>query len=161
MAIRFGREARRVVHRSRDEARERGSRTVEAEDLMLSLTEQRAGVARECLVDAGLDREGILRALEEEAARSLAGAGVSRDAFDLPPPRPSPSTPRWGASARLALERTAKAALARGDRSIEGEHVLLGILAAERGTVPRALAAAGVDRARLIASVEEAMAARA
>jgi ATP-dependent Clp protease ATP-binding subunit ClpA len=159
MAMRFGRDARRVAQRSRDVARERGSRTVEAEHLMLALTEQRAGVAPACLTDAGLDREGILHALDKEAARSLAAAGVTRDAFDLPPPRPSPSTPRWGASAKLALERTAKAALARGDRDIEGQHVLLGILAAERGTVPRALAAAGVDRVRLIASVEEAMAA--
>jgi ATP-dependent Clp protease ATP-binding subunit ClpA len=78
MAMRFGRDARRVAQRSRDVARERGSRTVEAEHLMLALTEQRAGVACACLADAGLDREGILDALDEEAARALAAAGVDR-----------------------------------------------------------------------------------
>ena len=118
MAVRFGKDARRVAQRSRDVARERGSRTVEAEHLLLALTERRAGVACACLGDAGLDREGMLRALEEEAARSLAAAGVTREAFDLPPPRSGPSTPRWGASAKLALQRTLRAALARGDRAI-------------------------------------------
>jgi ATP-dependent Clp protease ATP-binding subunit ClpA len=159
MPTRFGRDARRVAQRSRDVARERGSRTVEAEHLLLALTESRTGVACDCLAGEGLDRDGILDALEEEAARSLAAAGVTRSAFDLPPPRPSPSTPRWGASAKLALQRTSRAAVARGDRAIAADHLLLGVLAAERGTVPRALAAAGVDRVRLIASVEEAMAA--
>lgn len=36
--------------------------------------------------------------------------------------------------------------------------MLLGVLAAERGTVPRPLEAAGGDRAELIGRVEEAMA---
>jgi ATP-dependent Clp protease ATP-binding subunit ClpA len=78
MAMRVGRDAGRVAQRSRDGARERGSRTVEAEHLMLALTEQRAGVACACLADAGLDGEGILDALDEEAARALAAAGVDR-----------------------------------------------------------------------------------
>ena len=36
--------------------------------------------------------------------------------------------------------------------------MLLGVLAAGRGTVPRALAIAGVDRAELVRRVQEAMA---
>ena len=158
MLNRFDRDARGVAQRSRDAARERGSRTVEAEHVLLALAETSGGVARECLAPAGLDSEGILAALDEEEARSLAAAGVARAEFELPPRRPSPSTPRWGTSAKLALQRTLQAAVARGDRAIGAGHMLLGVLAAERGTVPRALAIAGVDRAELVRRVEEAMA---
>jgi ATP-dependent Clp protease ATP-binding subunit ClpA len=156
MPTRFARDARRAVERSRDVARERGARTLEAEHVLSALAEG-AGVARGCLDDAGLDRDGILEALEREEARSLAAAGVRRPAFDLPPPPPSPRTPRWGASAKLALQRSLAAAVGRGDRAIGAAHLLLGVLAAERGTVPRALEAAGVDRAALAARVGEAM----
>jgi D-alanyl-D-alanine carboxypeptidase len=36
-------------------------------------------------------------------------------------------------------------------------HLLLGILRAEIGTVPRALALAGIDRAHLVLRVEQAL----
>ena len=42
-----------------------------------------------------------------------------------------------------------KAAVARSDKRIAGGHLLLGVLAAEAGTVPRALAIAGIDRQEL------------
>ena len=57
-------------------------------------------------------------------------------------------TPRFAASAKLALERALKVALARKDNFIGVEHVVLAILRAPTGTVPRALECAGVDRVR-------------
>jgi hypothetical protein len=42
----------------------------------------------------------------------------------------------------------------RGDRRIFPTHILLAILSADEGTVPRALDAAGVDTGALVASAE-------
>ncbi len=64
MPTRFGGDARRAAQRSRGVARERGSRTVEAEHVLLALAEGPAGAARGCLDAAGLDRDGILDALD-------------------------------------------------------------------------------------------------
>jgi hypothetical protein len=71
----------------------------------------------------------------------------------LPPAAPPPSgTPQLGASAKAALERGFASAARR--RDIRPAHILLGIARAQAGTVPRALALAGADRATLIAHVE-------
>jgi ATP-dependent Clp protease ATP-binding subunit ClpA len=138
MFERFTREARAVVKEADGEARRLGSRTIEAEHMLLALA------GREPL---GLDRDEILRALEAERERSLMAVGISADDFDL---RPAPVTrPRMAASAKVALERSVRASLARSDRRIEAGHTLLGVLAAEAGTVPRALALADIDRDEL------------
>jgi ATP-dependent Clp protease ATP-binding subunit ClpA len=138
MFERFTREARAVVKEADGEARRLGSRTIEAEHMLLALA------GREPL---GLDRDGILRALEAERERSLMAVGISAGDFDLPP---APVTrPRMAASAKVALERSLRASLARSDRRIEAGHILLGVLAAEAGTVPRALALADIDRDEL------------
>ena len=55
----------------------------------------------------------------------------------------------WGASAKRGLERALEEAKRRGDRRIGCEHILLGLLRAEHGTVPRLLAAEGIDRDEL------------
>lgn len=102
------------MERARGVARERGSGTIEAEDLPLAVADLPGGAAREPLIEAGLDREGLLE----------------------------------------ALERALRVAAARGDRAIGPGHVVLGVLRAEPGTVPRALAAAGVDRVDLAGRVE-------
>jgi ATP-dependent Clp protease ATP-binding subunit ClpA len=138
MFERFTREARAVVKEADGEARRLGSRTIEAEHMLLALA------GHEPL---GLDRDEILRALEAERERSLMAVGISAGDFDLPP---APVTrPRMAASAKVALERSLRASLARSDRRIEAGHILLGVLAAEAGTVPRALALADIDRDEL------------
>jgi D-alanyl-D-alanine carboxypeptidase len=60
-----------------------------------------------------------------------------------------------GTSAKLALERGFAGAARKKD--LRPAHVLLGVLAAEVGTVPRALALAGFDRADLIARARRAL----
>jgi ATP-dependent Clp protease ATP-binding subunit ClpA len=77
--------------------------------------------------------------------------GIAAGDFDLPP-APVTDHPRFAASAKAALGRAVKASAARHDRRIVAGHVLLGLLDAEAGTVPRALAAAEVDRNDLRAS---------
>ena len=44
------------------------------------------------------------------------------------------------------MQRATTVAKEHGDRYLRPTHLLLGVLAAEEGTVPRALAGAGVDR---------------
>lgn len=156
MFERFTRDARVVVHRAEEEARTLGSPTIEAEHLLLALADERAGGATAALLhDAGLDPDGLLAALERETELSLAAAGVAIGDFELPARPPAPRRrPRMAASARRALERSLRIALAHGDRRITTRHVLVGILRAELGTVPRALAGADVDRIALATKAE-------
>jgi ATP-dependent Clp protease ATP-binding subunit ClpA len=146
MFNRFTRDARAVAREAEAFAARGGSPTIEAEHLLLALA---AGP-----LDLGLDCDDVREALDAENARSLAAVGVSCGAFHVPPPV---AAPRWGTSAKLALERSLRVALARKDRRIEPGHVLLGVLAAPVGTVPRALECAGIDRAALRGRVESAL----
>jgi ATP-dependent Clp protease ATP-binding subunit ClpA len=139
MFERFTRDARQVVRSAETQAARLGSPTTEAEHLLLALSE-----CQPALIEAGLDHDGVLAALDAERERSLRAVGISLADFDLPP---APLTrPRFAASSKLALERAVREAVARSDKRIAGGHILLGILAAEAGTVPRALQIAGVDR---------------
>jgi hypothetical protein len=54
----------------------------------------------------------------------------------------------------MALRRAAITAKDRGDRQLTPTHILIGVLRAREGTVPRALAASGVDPAELAARAE-------
>ena len=142
MFERFTRDARQVVKSAEMLASGLGSPTVEAEHLLLALADRQP-----VLAEFGLDHDGVLAALDEERVRSLFAVGISAADFDLPP---APLTgPRFAASSKLALERAVRAAAARSDKRIAGGHLLLGVLAAEAGTVPRALAIAGIDRQEL------------
>ncbi len=161
MFERFAKDVRAAVMRAADEeARRLGSRTVEAEHLLLALAADTHAPAGRLLAEAGLDHEGVLAALERETERSLAAVGVALSDFALPGvPAAPPRSPRFAASGKRALERTLRVAVARGDRRISAPHLLLGVLRAELGTVPRALAAAGVDRAELATRAERLLAA--
>ncbi|MDP9869515.1 MULTISPECIES: Clp protease N-terminal domain-containing protein [Streptosporangium] len=102
------------------------------------------------LRSAGLDRQAIRDALDREFEHSPNAAGVSLAAFDLPRPSTASAPPtQLGASAKLALER-GFASVAR-KKDLQPAHLLLGILRAQVGTVPRALALAGVDQDDLMA----------
>jgi ATP-dependent Clp protease ATP-binding subunit ClpA len=149
-----------ILQRSREEAQAAGSRSVEAEHVLLAIAAHRGTVAQRLLAEAGLDHAAILTALAREFEESLAGVGVSLSDFDLPPaPRRPVATPRWGTSFKLAVHRTRKGGGGTGGR-LDATQLLLGILRAHVGTVPRTLALAGVDRAALAARAEEADARR-
>jgi len=151
MFERFTKDARHVVDDAVEEARRSGSPTIEAEHLLLALAAGTGPSAR-VLHGSGLTPNRTRAALDEHFERTLATVGVSPGAFNLPPPAPSPKL-RFSASFKLALERALKAAMERKDRRIGAEHVLLGVLRAEAGTVPRLLAAEGIDRDELAARV--------
>ena len=144
MFERFAGEARAVVVRAQDEARAAASPTIEAEHLLLALARDHP-----VLVEAGLDREAVTSALEDERRHSLAAVGVELDDFAARPPRPLGREPRFATSAKTALHRALEAATATRSRRIGPGQVLAGVLRAEVGTVARALALAGADREAL------------
>lgn len=156
MFERFTHDARAVVQRAADEEAARlGAARVEAEHLLLALASDPAAATAHLLAEHGLDHDGVLSALERETERSLAAVGVSAADFALPAtPRAPHRSPRFGTSAKQALERSLRAAVARGDRRILAPHLLLGVLRAQGGTVPRALAVAGVDPVALATRTE-------
>jgi ATP-dependent Clp protease ATP-binding subunit ClpA len=157
MLVRFTNGSRRVVQRARDEAAALGSPNVEAQHILLALVRDEDPVVAPVLTDAALDHAELLTALEAQEEAALAAVGVSRAAFDLPRPRPLGRTPGWSTSAKQAMSRARKAAVARRESRIDPSHLLLAVLRAEAGAVPRALAFAGVDRIGLAARAETAL----
>jgi D-alanyl-D-alanine carboxypeptidase len=109
------------------------------------------------LASVGLTHDTIEQALGQEFEASLAVAGVSVLAKDLG--RPSPEPPRrlrLSASFKSAMERSVNAA--KGSRQIRPAHLLLGLLGAQAGTVPRALHFAGVNQTELVTLTEQTLA---
>jgi ATP-dependent Clp protease ATP-binding subunit ClpA len=142
--IRFAEHAREIVRDAEKEALEARSPLVEAEHLLLALTGVHGAEARAVLAGAGLDRGAVSAALDREFRHSLAAAGVTLPDGGLPAASRDPRhRARFAASGKLVMERTVKSAL--GQRQIRPGHLLLGVLTAPAGTVPRALALAGVD----------------
>ncbi|MGR6923657.1 Clp protease N-terminal domain-containing protein [[Actinomadura] parvosata] len=143
-----------VIRQGEAEARQDGSAAIEAHHLLLGLAAQQDSAPGAVLAAAGLDRAAIRAALDREFEHSLSTVGVSPAAFGLPSPTPDPDRKiGLGASARLALERGFFHASRK--RDLRPAHLLLGILEAELGTVPRALALAGVNREDLAERVKE------
>jgi ATP-dependent Clp protease ATP-binding subunit ClpA len=148
----FGKYVHTIVEQAGDEARKDGSARTEAQHLLLAIAAEQEPTTQPVLTSVGLDHRTIREALDREFEHSLSTAGVTLAAFALPrPPSNTPERPKLGASARLALER-GLASVAR-KRDLQPAHLLLGILQAQVGAVPRALTLAGIDRADLRARV--------
>lgn len=152
----FDRYLHTVITEGAMEAQRHGSATVEAHHLLLAVAAQTGTAPQRLLASAGLDHQTVRAALAREFEHSLSTVGVSPASFGLP----APSTmlkrpPTMGATGRLALERSFASVTRKKD--LRPVHVLLGILRAEVGTVPRALALAGVDRADLLTRLHTAI----
>jgi len=147
MFERFVADARRVALEANSVAAGLGSPTVEAEHVLVSLA-GRNDPAGHALRDAGLDPPEIREAIRRDFERVLSRVGI--DASGMEPSAHCRRTkPRWGASAKHALERALEEAKRRGDRHIGTEHILLGLLRARHGAVRRILAAEGIERGEL------------
>jgi ATP-dependent Clp protease ATP-binding subunit ClpA len=135
MFERFVGEARQVALQAQSVAAGLGAPSVEAEHLLVSIAgmQHPAGAA---LRDAGLDPSELHAAIRRDG-RVDVSASCRRTRLG------------WGASAKRGLEGALEEAKRRGDRKIGCEHILLGLLRAEHGTVPRLLAAEGIDRDEL------------
>jgi ATP-dependent Clp protease ATP-binding subunit ClpA len=152
----FGTYVHTIIEQAGHHASRDGSATIEAQHLLLAIAAQQGTTAHQVLTSVGLDQQAIREALDLEFEHSLRAAGVSLAAFDLPQPSSDPErSARVGASAKLALERGVAAAARKKD--LQPAHLLLGVLEARVGTVPRALALAGIDQADLTARVGQTL----
>jgi ATP-dependent Clp protease ATP-binding subunit ClpA len=159
MFERFAKESKAVVIAAREEAVSMGAPTLEAEHLLLALARDSHSDAGRVLAQSGLDYDGVRTALEREFERSLAAVGVSASAFEpADVSLPTAGTPRWATSSKSVFKRAHDALKAHGGRRLTPTHLLLGVLAAEAGTVPRALAAVDVDRSSVATSAEATLA---
>jgi ATP-dependent Clp protease ATP-binding subunit ClpA len=149
MFNRFTKDARATVQAAVGVAHEDGSSTVQAEHLLLAAARTDDPVAA-TLRRHGLDEDGLRHALDLERDRSLAAVGVSAERPVFTPPVDRPD---FAQSSKAALEGALRAAVERGDHQVLTRHVVLGVLRARRGTVPRALALADVDRDELAAAI--------
>lgn len=150
----FGETTNRTFQIAHQEARKSGSRAVEAEHLLVALAANPTTVSGRVLIEAGLDHERLIALIREERRASLAYAGVEAPDAPLAPVSRRESPARLGTSANEAIRRGA-AIGHRENRVRVGTDLLLGILGADLGTVPRILAIAGVERSRLEARVVE------
>jgi hypothetical protein len=159
----YGQSVRVTLLGASVEAQRRGVDVAEAEHLLLALAAESLSPVGRLLADVGLDHAGVLDALAVERERSLAVAGVDPSASaGLQATRLPPTRTRWGASLREAILRGANDAKAMGRRDRRAwrqSDLLIGLLALDIGTVPRALAYAGVDREALAARARAAGAA--
>ncbi|WP_405061990.1 Clp protease [Kribbella sp. NBC_01505] len=148
-----------LVHEAREIARRDGSRTVEAEHVLLALSRTETAAAR-MLAEAGLTEDTIRAALDREWEQGLAVAGIAIRIGVLPVATPDPDrSPKVGESAIQLLRRALDAPPKRSVGRITPMRLLAGILDSERGRVARALRASGIDRRALHAQVLEVIAA--
>jgi ATP-dependent Clp protease ATP-binding subunit ClpA len=153
--VRFTQDARAIVRQAEKEAEEAGSPMIEAEHLLLAMTGEHGTEARDVLASAGLDRDGVRAALDREFRQSLAAAGIMLPPEGLPTASRAPRhRVRWAASAKAVLGRVGDL----GERQARPGHLLLAVLGARAGTVPRALALASVDQGDLAARTRQALA---
>jgi D-alanyl-D-alanine carboxypeptidase len=157
MFERFPKSSRRLVERARGQAAALGSRDLESVHLLLALAGDEDQVVRRVFSSASLDDVTLRSALIAQEEAALAAVGVSRIGFGLPSRAPLPHVSGWATSSKQALRRARTEAGARHARRIEPAHVLLGVLRAEAGDVPRTLAFAGADAAELALAAERAL----
>lgn len=146
------------------EANNRGAAMIEAEHLLLGFLFDRHGQGTGVLAGLGLTYDAFDRALEQERVHTLAAVGVEipDPARLAAAPRIRSARPRFGASAKDAWHRAARSARQRRSRGQRWTDIdlLIGILSAELGTVPRALARADLDRLTLLGALQDAATAR-
>lgn len=146
-----------VVKQFDVEARRDGAKSIEAEHMLLALTTNPDSDAARLLHEFGLDHQRLDSALREERRRTLAFAGVNPPDKTQVEATERESPLSLGTSAKAAIRRALTGS--RHDRRrarLRSTDLLAGIVEAELGTVPRALAMAGIDRAALISRARDA-----
>ncbi|MET9772746.1 Clp protease N-terminal domain-containing protein [Streptomyces sp. NPDC006367] len=174
MFERFTKDARAVVRGAVEHAERTQAQTVGAEHLLLALLDQEGGRASTALAALGADegRESVRRGLEEARRRAglsqaetdaLAGLGIDvseivarvEEAHGVGAMSGDRKDKRWwsgqrsfGRDAKEVLEKALRVAVARRDRHIGDEHILLA-LTVRPGVPAEVLADRGVTHESL------------
>jgi ATP-dependent Clp protease ATP-binding subunit ClpA len=140
-----------VVQQFEVEAKQEGAKSIEAEHMLLALASNPDTEDARLLHEFGLDHKRLASALRAERRRTLEFAGISAPDKKLVEATERDCALSFGTSAKAAVRRALIGAHHNRHRvPLRTIDLLAGILEAELGTVPRALAIAGVDRAALI-----------
>jgi D-alanyl-D-alanine carboxypeptidase len=151
----FAKYLKRAMEVAAEEAQADGSQTIESQHVLLAIVADAESAPARLLRSVGLAERDVRELLRREFEHSLRVAGVAIGNSDRRTTASRrPGAKRLGASVRNAIER----GVADVQRGLRPELLLLGILRAELGTVPRAFALAGIDRAALIARVQLSLA---
>lgn len=156
MATRFTPEAKQALEGAVAVAGRLGAKRIDAEHLLLALAEGEESLVARGLATAGANPGSIEEALENEFQDALIHAGVGDE--HRRPHRRSPHSAKrlpMGQSAKLALERALGAAKMSDGGDVSAGHLLVGIVAAEVGTVPRLLDQLGVSRSEIQAAASD------
>jgi ATP-dependent Clp protease ATP-binding subunit ClpA len=152
---RFRRWPWATITRACDVAAAGGFETVEAEHLLVALTQHADEPTARALQALGMTERAVRTALDDEYAGALNVVGVSGELATRPklPNGSAATTPKWGQSATLALGRALQAAAHRGQRRIGDRHLLVALSQAEAGVIPRVLATLDVNTADIEAAL--------
>ncbi|GAA3545720.1 Clp protease [Aeromicrobium flavum] len=148
MFERFTKEARAAVTAAQEIARDASTRTIDTRHLLIALARD-GGPARDVLVEAGTDVAALVAAATADLrsggidADALAGIGIDLeavrreaertfgpDALDRAARRRGGHIP-FTSDARKSLELALREAIRLKHRTIDGRHLLLGILRAD------------------------------
>ena len=141
-----------VVTQFEVEAKRDGAKFIEAEHMLLALASDPESDAARLLKESGLDHRRLASALDEEHRWTLSFAGIKAPDSKLGEATALDSSLSLGTSAKAAIRRALIGSRPERRRArLRSIDLLAGILQAELGTVPRALAIAGIDRAAVIA----------
>ena len=133
------------------EAKQDAANVIEAEHMLLALAANSDSDAARLLKEFGLDHERLAAALHEEHRQTLAVVGMQATDTKLGEATELDCSPTLGTSAKTAVRRALIGSRHNRRRArLRGTDLLAGILEAELGTVPRALAIAGIDRIALL-----------
>ena len=178
MFERFTQDARQVVEKAQDEARELHSGRIGTEHLLLALLAQRDSTSAAVLVrhglthdsvaesvrthvgDGGLDADALTAlGIDLDAVRSTVEASFGPGALDAPIPRRRglgghiPFSPR----AKKVLELSLREAIALKQKTITDGHITLGLLREGEGLAMKVLADLGADPAAVRRDVRAAL----
>lgn len=169
MFERFTKEARTAVIDAQLVARDAGSRTIDTRHVLVALAES-TGPASRALGAVGVDRDGLAARVRDDLraggldADALAALGIDLDAVRdradavfgpgaLETAARSPRHVPFGSDAKKALQLALREAIRLGHRTIDGGHLLLGMLRLDC-PAREALTHAGVDLEALRRALE-------
>jgi ATP-dependent Clp protease ATP-binding subunit ClpC len=128
-------QARRVVARAQDEARELNCERVDTGHLLLALIHEVDATAGTVLRSLGVSRDAVLREIESDASRT--------EACSLGP------SVNYTGPAKNALDLSLREALRLGDNSIGTEHILLAMIREHGAIATEVLARLSIDQRQL------------
>jgi ATP-dependent Clp protease ATP-binding subunit ClpA len=150
------RQLHALGQRAIGEATARRAGSVEAEHLLLAILADTSSPASIALEGAGLTYPALAGALDSERSRSLAVAGIAPPSGATLDATARTTVPGWGASIRDVLRSADKSAAKESRPEALEIELVLTILNANIGTVPRALAIVPIDRSHAIANLASA-----